>query len=626
MPSKQDRRDFFKNNPNARAWAALDHATNASKRVAHGAIRLKKNSFQGKRAVVIGAGVGGLTVAYELLSQQTGMDVIVLEARDRTGGRCLTLRTGDTLTEDQDRQIFDSKPGQSQVVRFEKPLGDSEPYLNAGPGRIPSSHKRLLSYLKKFGVAVEVYVMNSESNLVQMEDSFSGSAIPYRKLKHNTRGRLAESVYKLANEIVNDPELGVPEDQRADRVVQLQKLMIVFGELTPSGEYEVTAGEPGHENGRERAGYKVLPGVSVGEIDDSSFSFDELLESEFWTTGFYQPIDFSWQPTMFQPVGGMDRVQRAFAQQVASLGGAIHLNSPVKSIDWNEDKAEFEVYISKIGTEECEVIEADFVFSNVPMPFLKRLISDRLQSHSGKGFDPSFVEGLEAVYHAQFRTDKKDPELFLACTTKVGWQAERSLWQGGGFHDQFDETVKHSMQQVKPSEVGVVPIYGGISWTDHPIKQIWYPSTAYHDQKGVLTGAYNFGVDATADGLKPVAQRLQDAREGAKLFGDQFGEGLGHGVAIAWQNMPYLKGGWAQWHEVDDSVKHYNRLIQGTTVGGDAEGAKFFLIGCQVSTLPGWQEGAIASGLQALSRLADWGYEIAYLKTLPDTRLMVEGI
>ena len=179
---------------------------------------------------------------------------------------------------------------------------------------------------------------------------------------------------------------------------------------------------------------------------------------------------------------------------------------------------------------------------------------------------------------------------------------------------------------MKPSEIGVVPIYGGISRTDHPIKQIWYPSTAYHDQKGILTGAYNFGVYATSDGLKPVSQRLNEARAGAKLFGKQFGEGLEHGVAIAWQNMPCIKGGWAQWHEVYESTKHFNRLVQVTAVGSDPAGAKFFVIGCQVSTLPGWQEGAIASGLKALSRLASWDHEIPYVKRLPDTRLMVEGI
>ncbi|MFE4801616.1 hypothetical protein ACFRFL_43335 [Streptomyces sp. NPDC056708] len=27
------------------------------------------------------------------------------------------------------------------------------------------------------------------------------------------------------------------------------------------------------------------------------------------STRFYQPVDFLWQPTLFQPVGGMDQVQ-----------------------------------------------------------------------------------------------------------------------------------------------------------------------------------------------------------------------------------------------------------------------------------------------------------------------------
>ncbi|MFF2902695.1 hypothetical protein [Streptomyces sp. NPDC057966] len=30
------------------------------------------------------------------------------------------------------------------------------------------------------------------------------------------------------------------------------------------------------------------------------------------STRFYQPVDFLWQPTLFQPVGGMDQVQQAF--------------------------------------------------------------------------------------------------------------------------------------------------------------------------------------------------------------------------------------------------------------------------------------------------------------------------
>jgi monoamine oxidase len=139
----------------------------------------------------IGSGVGGLTTAYELLANHSGAKVTILEARNRTGGRCLTLRTGDTLTEDKNNDLC-SSPGDTQVVRFEHPVGDSEPYLNAGPGRIPSSHRRLLDYLRRFGVAVEIYVMASESNMTQMKGGPQGQEpVVNRMAEHGShQGRL----------------------------------------------------------------------------------------------------------------------------------------------------------------------------------------------------------------------------------------------------------------------------------------------------------------------------------------------------------------------------------------------------------------------------------------------------
>ena len=107
----------------------------------------------------------------------------------------------------------------------------------------------------------------------------------------------------------------------------------------------------------------------------------------FWDkTRFYQPVDFLWQPTLFQPVGGMDRVQHAFAQQVAALGGTIHLNSPVQSIDWDESKQKFIVSVAVIGSDQLKIYEADYCFSNIAMPFLSEILSDQLQNTEGKGF------------------------------------------------------------------------------------------------------------------------------------------------------------------------------------------------------------------------------------------------
>ncbi len=647
MQNNQSRAKFYQDNPTANAMAALDNATNLQKKITPGAIKIKKDQFVGKTAVVIGSGVGGLTTAYELLAQESGAEVIVLEAQNRTGGRCLSLRTGDTLTEDQDSDLFNSAPGKTQVVRFKKPAGDTAPYLNAGPGRIPSSHKRLLTYLKKFAVDIEVYVMNSESNLVQMKDGpFQSMPLTYRRLDHNTRGWLAQMVYQNAEQLVSETDCNANEKNIASRAEQLKDLMITFGELVPTGKnigmYQVTAGQDGLENSRSRAGYTELPGVSAGQTAEP-LSFDSLLDSEFWhKTKFYQPADFLWQPTLFQPVGGMDQVQHAFAQQVSALGGTIHLNSPVKSIEWNESKQKFIISVSQIGTQDLKVYEADYCFSNLAMPFLSKILSDDLQSSDDKtGLNNDFKSALKAVYTAQFAPetipgaeiqDSGFIPRFLACTTKVGWQADRYLWQGNQLSDVHHDKYNLELSAVDNSEVGVVPIFGGISWTDDDITQIWYPSTAYHDKKGVLTGAYNFSETAYQCGKRPIETRLDNARDGAKLFGKKFGEGLHDGIAIAWQNMPYIKGGWAQWHAVgtsDYAVKQFNQLTQGSGVydsTGKLSEPNFFIVGDQVSSLPGWQEGAIASALNALSRLSRPDLEIAHLSCLPDTRLMVEGI
>ena len=609
------RHEYLLRNRAARAWAALAEAENANLELSLDPTMPEENSLNGKRVVVIGSGVGGLTTAFELLHRNSDIEVTVLEARDRTGGRCMSLRTGDTLTEDVNSNLVRTRPGEPQVIRFERPVGDAEPYLNAGPGRIPSSHKRLLDYLRRFGVPVEVYVMASGSNMSFMKQGPAGDEpVVNRQVLHNTRGWVAEMVYKNARRLLKD---GVPKDQLKDRVTQLRSLMVTFGDLNHEGEYIVGTAKPGQDDSErsDRAGFDELPGVRPGKIAEA-FQLEALLQSEFWKkTRMYQPVDFLWQPTLFQPVGGMDRVQHAFAQQVAAHGGTIHLNSPVRKIEHVGGSYR----ITADG--HADPFEADYVFCNAAMPFLKQMLSKRLVDPDEKGgFSTPFKRGLQAVFKAQFGGRKADNR-FLAPTTKVGWQARRRLWQGKPYTDHGGSVLKGD-----DDELGVVPIYGGISWTDHPITQIWYPSTAYHDRMGVLTGCYNFGQNAVDYGKMPIDDRLDRAREGARLFGGAFADGLEHGVAIAWQNMPHIKGGWAQWTALGKgAVRHYNHIVQGTGVDGQ-QAPSFFVVGDQTSSLPGWQEGAIATALNAISRLVAPHQHIPHLAVLPDTRLMVEGL
>ncbi|MEQ9561914.1 MAG: NAD(P)-binding protein, partial [Woeseiaceae bacterium] len=84
-----------------------------------------------RKVLILGAGISGLTIAYEL--ERAGYECQIIEASHRIGGRVLTLRHGDIVDE----------LGNKQVCEF-----DDEPYLyfNAGAARIPGHHKRVMHY------------------------------------------------------------------------------------------------------------------------------------------------------------------------------------------------------------------------------------------------------------------------------------------------------------------------------------------------------------------------------------------------------------------------------------------------------------------------------------------------
>ena len=81
----------------------------------------------GVRVLILGGGLAGLTVAYEL--GKVGYDCRVLEGRARPGGRCFTVRRG-TVSEEE---------GSTQTAAYDDGL-----YFNAGPMRIPYHHATTL--------------------------------------------------------------------------------------------------------------------------------------------------------------------------------------------------------------------------------------------------------------------------------------------------------------------------------------------------------------------------------------------------------------------------------------------------------------------------------------------------
>jgi monoamine oxidase len=85
------------------------------------------NPGGGRKVVVLGAGVAGLSAAYEL--QKKGFEVTVLEARDRVGGRVWTVRDG---------------------------FADGQ-FAEIGAIRIGSTHVNLLAYAEELGLELVEY-------------------------------------------------------------------------------------------------------------------------------------------------------------------------------------------------------------------------------------------------------------------------------------------------------------------------------------------------------------------------------------------------------------------------------------------------------------------------------------
>jgi monoamine oxidase len=296
----------------------------------------------------------------------------------------------------------------------------------------------------------------------------------------------------------------------------------------------------------DRRGFEKDPGggLSAKPVYSEPVGLSDLLKSGLW--GELSIGDwYDMQTTMFQPVGGMGMVGQAFGKE---LGPLIRYNAKVVDIEQNDRRVSVTFEDSSAGSAK-QTATADWCICTIPLSILGQI---------PLRVDARMAKAIAAVPY---------------CTgLKVGLQFKRRFWEE-------DEQI-----------------YGGITYTDLPIGQISYPSSRFFsDGKGVLLGAYIWDMRSSMhfSSMSP-AERVAKAVEYGSQIHPQYVKEFDNGVGVAWHRVPSAMGCFGLWSD-EAREEHYDNLC--------AFDGRIVLAGEHASYLPAWQEGAVTSALDALSRL-----------------------
>ena len=463
----------------------------------------------GARVVILGGGIAGLVSAYEL--GKAGYRCTVLEARERVGGRNWSIRRGTQVN---------FADGTQQTCNFEEGH-----YFNAGPARLPSIHTTMLGYCREFGVPLEVEVNTSRGTLMQCDKMNDGVPIEQRRMVNDTRGHVSELLAKSIKKGALD------EDVTAEDKERMLAFLREYGDLTPDYVFK----------GSQRSGFKVLPGAGPAKPEAKDpLPMHALLNADLWQ-GLLAEDVIDWQATMFQPIGGMDRIPAAFEKK---LGSAVRYGAEVKQVRQSPNGVTVTYRDSKTGTPET--VTADYCICAMPFSVVKTIDAD---------FSPDIKELISASsYDSGY---------------KVAWESRR-FWEQD------------------------YNIYGGLSYLRQTVDVVWYPSAAFFSQSGVIVGGYSIE-NGTAFGRLPNMQAKLDAsRASIEKLHPGHSKELKNPIYINWGEIPFNLGSWIHGYG-SEYDKTYQRII--------VPDRRVYFAGDHTSRIIGWQEGAALSAHRTVNQI-----------------------
>ncbi|WP_428488407.1 flavin monoamine oxidase family protein [Rhodopila sp.] len=409
---------------------------------------------------------------------------------------------------------------------------DAEPHLYFNPGPARLPFHHQGILGYCRELGVPLEVMCNDNRGALMQDDQAFDGRPQRNAAVVNDSR--GYVAELAAKAVDHGLLDAPvSDQDRER---LHGFLRAFGALDHDMAYR----------GSARSGYLEPSGggLTAGKIVPP-LDLRRLVQADFWQGPSEFGEFYSMAATMMQPVGGMGRIGEAFGRR---LGDVITYNAEVTQLRRQGDGAQ--VVWRDRRSNQVSVVEAAHVLCTIPCPVLRRLDTD---------FSSAVRAALAAVDYVP--------------AGKIAFQADRRFWE-------LD-----------------AQIYGGISWTSRDITQIWYPSAGLQQARGILVGAYIWSDDlGHAFAAKAPDARIADALADGEHLHPGYGKSLRHAISVAWPNIPFNEGAWAEWTS-EARAQAYPVLLDGD--------GPFTFAGEHLSHITGWQEGAVVSAHYAIARITE---------------------
>src|SRR5580698_8315981 len=182
-----------------------------------------------------------------------------------------------------------------------------------------------------------------------------GVPIEQRRMVNDTRGHVSELLAKSINKGALDQD--VTAEDREHMLAFLRE----YGDLTQDYVFK----------GSQRSGFKVYPGAGPAEPEAKDpLPMHALLNADLWQ-GLLSEDVIDWQATMFQPIGGMDRIPAAFEKQ---LGSVIRYGAEVKEI--RQSATDVTVKYRDRKTGQDVMISADYCICAMPFSVVKTLDAD----------------------------------------------------------------------------------------------------------------------------------------------------------------------------------------------------------------------------------------------------------